>query len=44
MEMALFKKRPSIELGQNTTPEWHLPEGSTASGKIKVEGPARIEG
>jgi hypothetical protein len=43
MEMALIKKQPSIGLGQNAT-QWHLPEGSTASDKIKVEGPARIDG
>ena len=44
MEMALIEKQPSIGLGQNATPEWHLPEGSTASDKIKVERPALIDG
>jgi cytoskeletal protein CcmA (bactofilin family) len=42
--MALFKDQPSIGLGQNATPEWHLPEGSTASGKVNLEGSARIDG
>ncbi|MGA7760245.1 MAG: DUF1329 domain-containing protein [Candidatus Binataceae bacterium] len=36
--MALFKKRPSMRLEQISTPEWHLPEGSTASGKVRIDG------
>src|SRR6266850_2320275 len=44
MEMAPFKNQPSIGLVQNATPEWHLPEGSTASGKVNLEGSARIDG
>jgi hypothetical protein len=44
MEMALFKKQPGIGLGQNATPEWRLPEGSTVSGKLNLEGSARIDG
>ena len=42
--MALLKKRPSIGLEHNATPEWHLPEGSTANGKVDFEGSARIDG
>ena len=42
--MALFKKQPGVGLGQNATPEWHLPEGSRASGKLNLEGAARIDG
>jgi cytoskeletal protein CcmA (bactofilin family) len=44
MEMALFKKQPAIGLGQNATPEWHLPEGSTVSGQLNLEGSTRIDG
>ena len=44
MEMALFKKQLGIGLGQNATPEWRLPEGCTASGKLNLEGSARIDG
>ena len=42
--MALFKKQLGIGLGQNATPEWRLPEGCTASGKLNLEGSARIDG
>ncbi len=42
--MALFKKQPGIGLGQDATPEWHLPEGSTASGRVNLEGSALIDG
>jgi Protein of unknown function (DUF1329)/Polymer-forming cytoskeletal len=42
MEMTEVKKQSSTRLEQTSTPEWPLPEGSTASGKVRIDG--RVDG